>query len=248
MSVCLVTKICKFIVPLQKHPIFRRHFAPLALGAKILIREVWVRPTCACKILSAPIKVCRSYSRKSDFEQIHITLSCIYIYDSVQSSPICLYKHRKDLKCFTGWQSKPTSKFNYTVLREEQEEIWERRPRLTIIWIVRPLWMDLLRTRWQGRCLLYSWYPRVHEYKLVIWQLCVWSATVKTEQQHWLLVGQIYSQCTWDLPALAASPVGKCPLAIFRGHPWVHTDVVFVVYRTAATKSSGACSTRHTSK
>jgi len=30
--------------------------------------------------LSGSVKVCRSYSRKADFEQIHITLSCIGAY------------------------------------------------------------------------------------------------------------------------------------------------------------------------
>ena len=33
--------------------------------------------TYACQILSGSVKVCRSYSRKANFEQIHITLSCI---------------------------------------------------------------------------------------------------------------------------------------------------------------------------
>jgi len=51
--------------------------APLAQGAIILTREIGVWPTYACKILSGSIKICRSYSRKANFEQIHIMLSCI---------------------------------------------------------------------------------------------------------------------------------------------------------------------------
>jgi len=50
--------------------------APLAQGAKILTL-IWVRPIYACKILSRSVKVCRSYLRKADFEQMHITMSCI---------------------------------------------------------------------------------------------------------------------------------------------------------------------------
>jgi len=49
--------------------------APLAQSAKILTREIWVRPTYICKMLSWCVKVCRSYSRKADFEQMRITLS-----------------------------------------------------------------------------------------------------------------------------------------------------------------------------
>jgi len=52
-----------------KTPTFSLLCAPLAQGAKILTCEIWVRPTYACKILSGPVKVYRSYSRKADFEQ-----------------------------------------------------------------------------------------------------------------------------------------------------------------------------------
>jgi len=53
--------------------------ASLAQGVKILTREVWVRPTYDWKILSGPVKVCRRFLRKADFEQIHITM-----HDSVR--------------------------------------------------------------------------------------------------------------------------------------------------------------------
>ena len=61
----------------QKTPTFfsPSFCAPLAQGVKILTSEIWVRPTYACKILSGFVKVCRSYSRKADFE---------YMHDSVQ--------------------------------------------------------------------------------------------------------------------------------------------------------------------
>jgi len=72
------------VVPLQRetsslYPLctFSLPFcASFAQGAKILTREIWVRHTYACKILSASVKVCRNYSRKANFEQINITLSC----------------------------------------------------------------------------------------------------------------------------------------------------------------------------
>jgi len=65
------------LYPLQKHQSFPLPFCvPLALGAEILTREIWVWPTYACKILSGSIKVCWSYLQKADFEQIHIMLSC----------------------------------------------------------------------------------------------------------------------------------------------------------------------------
>ena len=68
----------EFIVPVTKLPPFPPLFcAPLAPGTKILTHEIWVWPTYACKILSGSVKICQSYSRKANFEQIHITLSCI---------------------------------------------------------------------------------------------------------------------------------------------------------------------------
>ena len=71
---------------------FRRYFAPLwHKTPKFLTRDSWVQSMHAHEILSASVKVCRSYSRKADFEQIHIiTLSCIgytlslCTHDSVQ--------------------------------------------------------------------------------------------------------------------------------------------------------------------
>ena len=77
MPIYPVTKKWEFILyPLQKKlPPFSTPFcAPLAQGVKILTREIWVRPTYVCVILSGSVMVCRSYSRKADFEQIH-TLS-----------------------------------------------------------------------------------------------------------------------------------------------------------------------------
>jgi len=62
----------------EQPPFSPSFFAPLALCAKIATRETWVRPAYACKILSGSVKVCWSYSRKADFQQIHITLSYIY--------------------------------------------------------------------------------------------------------------------------------------------------------------------------
>ena len=60
-----------------KHSPFSPPFcAPLAQGAKILTREIWGRPTHAGRIFSGSVKVCRSYSRKVDFERLHIMLSC----------------------------------------------------------------------------------------------------------------------------------------------------------------------------
>ena len=53
--------------------------AVLAQGAKIITRGIWVRRTfvhSACNILPGAVKVCRSYWRKSDFEQIHNLLRC----------------------------------------------------------------------------------------------------------------------------------------------------------------------------
>jgi len=63
------------IVPLQKNT-FRRHFAPL------WPREIWVRRSYACKILSGYVKICRSYSRKVNFEQLHIAVT--QMHDCVQ--------------------------------------------------------------------------------------------------------------------------------------------------------------------
>jgi len=64
----------------KKTPTLHRHFAPLwPTALEILTHEIRVRPTYACKILSRSIKVWRSYSQKADFEEMHITLSCICI-------------------------------------------------------------------------------------------------------------------------------------------------------------------------
>jgi len=75
----MLKKKCEFIVPVtEKHPPFSPTLcAPLAQGAKILKLEIRFPRTYACKILLGSVKVCRSYSRKADFEQIHITQSCI---------------------------------------------------------------------------------------------------------------------------------------------------------------------------
>jgi len=43
----------------------------------------------ACKILSGSVNVCQSYSRKADFEQIHITLSCICMTAYNNVKPDC---------------------------------------------------------------------------------------------------------------------------------------------------------------
>jgi len=81
----------------KQHPRFSPPFwAPLAQGAKILThviwileasalittsprkeerkkerkKKIWVLSTCACKILSRIVKVCWSYMRNADFEQL----------------------------------------------------------------------------------------------------------------------------------------------------------------------------------
>jgi len=62
------------LYPLQKIPTFSPPLcAPLAQGAKISTRAIWLLPESACKILSGSVKVCRSYSRKADFQQIRIS-------------------------------------------------------------------------------------------------------------------------------------------------------------------------------
>jgi len=77
-DVCRYKEMRVYCTRYKKLPPFSPLFcAPLAQGAKISMHEIWVRPTYACEILSGSIKVCRNYSRKADFEQIHITLSCI---------------------------------------------------------------------------------------------------------------------------------------------------------------------------
>jgi len=58
-------------IPLQRNATSLYSFllsfcASLAQGAHILIREIWVQPTYAFKLLSGSVKVCRSYARKSD--------------------------------------------------------------------------------------------------------------------------------------------------------------------------------------
>jgi len=83
MPICHVTMKNNFTVgpTSYKTPTFSPLFcAPLAQGAKMLTNEIWVRPTYACKILSGSVKVCRSYSPKADFEQIHITLSTAWLH------------------------------------------------------------------------------------------------------------------------------------------------------------------------
>ena len=64
--------------PYKKLPPFSPPFcAPFAQDTTSLTREICVRSTYACKILSGSVKVCESYSRKANFEQIRIMLSCI---------------------------------------------------------------------------------------------------------------------------------------------------------------------------
>jgi len=78
MPICHVTTKNNFTVgpTSYKTPTFSPLFcAPLAQGAKMLTNEIWVRPTYACKILSGSVKVCRSYSPKADFEQIHVMIA-----------------------------------------------------------------------------------------------------------------------------------------------------------------------------
>jgi len=58
--------------------IFPLRWSPLAQGAKTFTWDLFSAYIYAYKILFGSINVCRSYSRKSDFDQIH-TLSCICI-------------------------------------------------------------------------------------------------------------------------------------------------------------------------
>jgi len=76
MLTCPVTKKNNFIVPVTKkqQPFLPPFCTPLAQGANILTRAIWVPPTYACKILSGYIKVCWSYLWKADFEQLHIIM------------------------------------------------------------------------------------------------------------------------------------------------------------------------------
>ena len=67
MLTCRVTKN-KFSVPVTKTPHFLPSCAPLAQGVKILTWNL-------SEILSGSIKVCRSYLRKADFQQLHICTS-----------------------------------------------------------------------------------------------------------------------------------------------------------------------------
>ena len=85
--------------PLQKTPtLFTAILHPFV--AKILIREICVRPTYACKILSGSVKVCGSYSRKADYEQIHITLSyiCMTAYKTAECQ-LCYRLQRLTTRC-----------------------------------------------------------------------------------------------------------------------------------------------------
>jgi len=57
----------KVIVPVTKHSLFRRHFAPLWPRTGRQNFNTWHLSstfTYACKIVSGSVKVCRSYSRK----------------------------------------------------------------------------------------------------------------------------------------------------------------------------------------
>jgi len=66
------------LFPLRKiHTLFTVILCPFGPGRKSFNTWDLSSPTCACKILSGSIKVCRSYSRTADFEQIHIMLPCI---------------------------------------------------------------------------------------------------------------------------------------------------------------------------
>jgi len=71
MPICPVTKKNNFVVPVTKNT----HLFAAILRPSGLLRQnfnTWdlsYRPTYACKILSGSVKVCRSYSRKYDFEQ-----------------------------------------------------------------------------------------------------------------------------------------------------------------------------------
>jgi len=88
LAVLLQRNASSIIVPITKAHLFRRHFVPFWPRAPKIF-NTWDRfpPTCACKILSGSVKVCRSYSRKADFEQIHITQSCIFMaaYNNLQT-------------------------------------------------------------------------------------------------------------------------------------------------------------------
>jgi len=78
MPICPLTKKCEFTVHVTKKLTpFSPLFCALWPRAPKFSHEIWVRPTYACKILSGSVKVCRSYLRKANFEQIHITLSSI---------------------------------------------------------------------------------------------------------------------------------------------------------------------------
>jgi len=81
MPICPVTKKNNFVVPVTKTLTFftaiLHLFGPGCLN--FVTREILVRLTCMCKILSGSVKVCQSYSRKANFQQIHITLSYAYV-------------------------------------------------------------------------------------------------------------------------------------------------------------------------
>jgi len=88
MPICSVTKKCEFIVPVTKSPTFfaaiLRPFGPWRLNCNkwdlsSAYNILWLT-TYACKILSGSVKVCRSYSRKADFEQIHYAVMDIQLH------------------------------------------------------------------------------------------------------------------------------------------------------------------------
>jgi len=47
-------------------------YAVMPRAPKLLTREICVVGLYACRILSGSVKVCRNYSRKADFKQMHI--------------------------------------------------------------------------------------------------------------------------------------------------------------------------------
>jgi len=53
-------------IPYKKNILFAVILRPLAQGAQASTREIWVRITYACKILSEFVKICLSYTGKSD--------------------------------------------------------------------------------------------------------------------------------------------------------------------------------------
>jgi len=83
MPKCPLQRNASSLYPIRKKTLtfLAAILRPFGPGAKILTREVSVRPT-YCQILSGSVKVCGSSSRKADFEQIPTGIT--HMHDSVQ--------------------------------------------------------------------------------------------------------------------------------------------------------------------